>query len=59
MATLRQVRRAAAREEHFRALRDALRQTFNCVAEEPVPDRLRALAETLDRKLNITEEDES
>ena len=51
MVNLRQVRRAAEREEQFRALQQALRQTFDCVAREPVPDRLRALVEVLERKL--------
>ena len=51
MVTLRQVQRAAEREQQFQLIRRALRQTFDCVAAEPVPDRLRALVETLERRL--------
>jgi hypothetical protein len=52
MVTLRQVNRAAEREEQFRALQDALRQTFDCVVSEPVPERLRELVTRLERELN-------
>jgi hypothetical protein len=52
MVTLRQVRRSAEREEQFRALQQALRATFQCVAEEPVPERLRLLVERLDVRLD-------
>jgi anti-sigma factor RsiW len=54
MVTLRQVRRAAEREEQFRAMQHALRRTFDYVAAEPVPERLRALIETLERRLTST-----
>jgi hypothetical protein len=52
MVTLRQVRRAAEREKQFRALEQALRMTFQHVAEEPVPERLRSLVQHLERRLN-------
>ena len=55
MVTLRQVQRAAEREQQLRAIQQALRQTFDYVATEPVPDSLRALVETLERKLNSSE----
>ncbi|MPZ38071.1 MAG: hypothetical protein GEU95_08390 [Rhizobiales bacterium] len=56
MVTLREVRRAAARQEQFRGLQDGLRQIFDCVAEEPVPDKLRSLAAKLDSSLNSGDE---
>ena len=55
MVTLHQLRRAAEREEQFRRMQYALRETFKCVAEEPVPERLRALVDSLERKLKDAE----
>jgi hypothetical protein len=51
MVTLRRVQRAAEREEQFRTMQQALRRTFDYVAAEPVPERLRALVETLEHQL--------
>jgi hypothetical protein len=42
MVTLCEVRRAAEREEQFRAMQHALRVTFQCVEEEPVPRASRS-----------------
>jgi hypothetical protein len=52
MVRLREVRRAAEREEQFRAMQQALRVTFQCVAEEPVPERLRLLIQRLQDRLD-------
>jgi hypothetical protein len=51
MVRLREVRRAAEREEQFRAMQQALRVTFQCIAEEPVPERLRLLVQKLEGRL--------
>ena len=58
MVTLRRVRRAAEREEEFRAMQQALRVTFQCVAEEPVPERLRLLVQELERRLHDADDRE-
>jgi hypothetical protein len=50
MVTLRQARRAAEREELLRKLGDGLRRTFDDIAEEPVPERLRVLLAKLQER---------
>jgi hypothetical protein len=57
MVTLRQVRRAAEREEQFRAMQRALRVVFQGLAEEPLPERLKSLAQELERRLNDADDE--